>query len=116
MAKQPADPRQGDLIPGTLEALILKAISLSGKMHGYAIAEWIHSASEETLRVEEGALYPALHRLEIRGLLAPEWGVSDTNRRVKFYRLTPAGKKSLAAERESWRRLSGGVTRILEAT
>lgn len=94
--------------------LILKSLS-RGKRHGYAIAEWIHDVSEEALRVEEGALYPALHRLELRGMLDPEWGLSETNRRVKFYRLTPAGRKCLAAEREHWGRLSAGVMRILES-
>ncbi|MBI2686013.1 MAG: PadR family transcriptional regulator [Acidobacteria bacterium] len=108
-------PRSGDLIPGSLEVLILKAISRNGRMHGYAIADWIHTVSEEALRVEEGALYPALHRLELRGLLEQEWGLSDTNRRVKFYRLTPAGRKALTAEREHWSRLTTGVMRILES-
>lgn len=106
-------PKQ--IMPGTLDMLILKSL-VRGRNHGYAIAEWIHSVSEEALRVEEGALYPALHRLELRGLVAPEWGVSDSNRRVKFYRLTPAGRKQLAAERAEWERLTGGVARILEST
>ena len=110
------EERAGDLIPGTLEVLILKAVSRNGKMHGYAIAEWIHSVSEETLRVEEGALYPALHRLELRGLLEPEWGLSDTNRRVKFYRVTAAGRKSLSEEREYWGRLTAGMMRVLESS
>ena len=109
-------PRTGDLIPGTLEVLILKAVSRCGKLHGYAIAEWIHSVSEETLRVEEGALYPALHRLELRGLLQPEWGVSDTNRRVKFYRLTASGRKFLNAEREYWGRMTASVMRVLQSS
>lgn len=107
--------RSGDLIPGSLEALILKAVS-RGSLHGYAIAEWIHSASDETLQVEEGALYPALHRLELRGMLDSEWGISDTNRRVKLYRLTPAGRKHLAAERQHWGRVTAGVMRVLESS
>jgi PadR family transcriptional regulator PadR len=107
--------RSGELIPGTLDALILKAVS-RGKMHGYAIADWIHSISEETLEVEEGALYPALHRLEVRGMLDSEWGTSDTNRRVKFYILTSAGKKHLAAERRHWGRMTAGVMRVLESS
>ncbi|MGH9672218.1 MAG: PadR family transcriptional regulator [Bryobacteraceae bacterium] len=118
MAKRPSPERQqrpGDLIPGTLEVLIMKAVSRARKIHGYAIAEWIHTVSEETLRVEEGALYPALHRLELRGLLEPEWGLSDTNRRVKFYRLTTAGRKSLTDEREYWRRMTASVMRVLES-
>lgn len=107
--------RSGDLIPGTLDMLILKALS-RGKAHGYAIAEWIHSVSEEALQVEEGALYPALHRLELRGMLAAEWGISDTNRRVKFYKLTATGRKRLTAERDQWQRLTAGVMRVLESS
>jgi PadR family transcriptional regulator PadR len=106
-------PKQ--IMPGTLDMLILKSL-VRGRNHGYAIAEWIHAVSEEALRVEEGALYPALHRLELRGMVESEWGVSETNRRVKFYRLTAAGRKQLAAERAEWDRLTGGVTRILEST
>ena len=107
----PDDAR--DLIPGTLDMLILKAVS-RGRTHGYAIAEWIHDVSE-TLAVEEGALYPALHRLELKGMLDSEWTVSETNRRVKQYKLTSAGRKRLAAEREQWSRLSAGVMRVLES-
>ena len=110
-----SERRSGDLIQGTLDMLILKAVS-RGKMHGYAVAEWIHNVSEETLQVEEGALYPALHRLELRGMLEAEWGISDTNRRVKFYVLTAAGRKKLAAEREQWGRLTAGMMRVLEAS
>src|SRR5215831_5516077 len=88
--KQPS----GDLIPGTLDALILKAVSRD-RRHGYAIADWIHSVSEEALQVEEGALYPALHRLEVRGMLQSEWGISNTNRRVKLYKLTEGGRRRL---------------------
>ena len=105
--------KSGDLIPGTLEMLILKAVS-RGRSHGYAIAEWIHDVSE-TLRVEEGALYPALHRLELKGLLDSEWTLSETNRRVKVYRLTASGRKQLTTERAQWDRLSAGVMRILES-
>ena len=114
MPKSDMDDKS-QLIPGTLEALILKAVS-RGRAHGYAIAEWIHSVSEETLRVEEGALYPALHRLELRGLLESEWGTSDTNRRVKSYRLTADGRKRLEAERQHWKRLTSGVMRVLESS
>jgi PadR family transcriptional regulator PadR len=112
---RPDPDRRSDLIQGTLDMLILKAVT-RGRMHGYAIAEWIHSVSEETLQVEEGALYPALHRLELKGMLDSEWGTSGTNRRVKFYNLTPAGRKHLAAEREQWRRLTAGMLRVLEAS
>jgi transcriptional regulator len=83
-------------------------------MHGYAIAEFIQETSEDVLRVEEGALYPALHRLELRGLLASEWGVSVSNRRAKYYRLTSAGKKELLAATEHWGRMANAIGRILE--
>jgi transcriptional regulator len=102
------------MLQGTLDLLILKTLT-RGAMHGYAITEFIQRTSEEVLRVEEGALYPALHKLELRGWLASEWGLSDNNRRAKFYRLTPAGRKQLTAESDSWRRLSGAVMRIMEA-
>ena len=103
----------GDLLQGTLEVLILKALA-KGSMHGYGVAEWIHESSQDVLRVEEGALYPALHRLELRGLLASEWGTSDNNRRAKYYALTATGRKRLAEETEYWRRVSGAVARVLQ--
>lgn len=103
----------GDLLQGTLDLLILKTLA-RGPMHGYGVAEWLHQTSKDVLRVEEGALYPALHRLELRGLLASEWGTSDNNRRAKFYSLTAAGRKQLAQETEYWRRMSGAVARILQ--
>ena len=103
----------GDLLQGTLELLILKALA-RGSMHGYGVAEWIHESSQDVLRVEEGALYPALHRLELRGLLSSEWGTSDNNRRAKYYALTTAGRKRLAEETEYWRRMSGAVARVLQ--
>src|SRR6266478_5778289 len=103
----------GDLLQGTLDLLILKSLA-RGSMHGYGVAEWIHQTSEDVLRVEEGALYPALHRLELRGLLSSEWGLSDNNRRAKYYVLTAAGRKQLAQETEYWRRMSGAVARILQ--
>lgn len=104
-----------EILQGTLELLILKTLA-SGEKHGYEIAEWIHVASAEALSVEEGALYPALHRLELRGLLAAEWDVSENNRRAKYYRLTPSGRKRLKDTRESWRRTSLAINRVLEAT
>ena len=105
--------KEGDLVQGTLDMLVLKTLS-RGAMHGYAIAEFIQLTSEETLRVEEGALYPALHRLELRGLLASEWGVSENNRRAKYYRLTAAGRKRLAAEAEHWQRMTAAIGRIMQ--
>ena len=103
----------GDLLPGTLDLLILKALA-RGPLHGYAVAEWLHQTSDDVLKVEEGALYPALHRLELRGLLDAKWGTSDNNRRAKFYSLTAAGRKQLAQETEFWSRMSGAVARILQ--
>ena len=110
--RDPTESRPGDLIPGTLDLLILKALE-SGPLHGYAVAEWIHRRSHDVLQVDEGALYPALHRLELRGLLSAEWGASDNNRRAKFYGLTMAGQKHLRAERERWTRLSAAVGFVL---
>ena len=109
MGKSEAQP---DLLQGTLDLLILKTL-MRGAMHGYAIAEHIHERSDEVLRVEEGALYPALHRLELRGWLAAEWGFSENNRRAKYYRLTAAGRKQLAAATEHWGRMTAAVARVL---
>ncbi len=107
--------QSGDLVPGTLEMLILKSLSRRS-MHGYDIMEFIHQTTDDVLQVEEGALYPALHRLEVKGLLLSEWGLSDNNRRAKYYRLSAAGRKQLAAETERWQRVAGAVARLLEAT
>jgi transcriptional regulator len=105
--------RLGDLLQGTLDMLILKTLS-RGRMHGYAVVEFIHQTSEDVLHVEEGALYPALHRLELRGLLASEWGVSENNRRAKYYWLTAAGRKRLATEADHWIGMSAAITRIMQ--
>ena len=110
-----AEPESADLLQGTLELLILRTLA-AGEKHGYEIAEWIHAASAEALSVEEGALYPALHRLELRGLLTAAWDVSANNRRAKYYRLTVAGRRRLKESTDSWRRASAAVNRILEAT
>lgn len=104
---------EGELLQGTLDLLILKSLA-RGPMHGYSVAEWIHESSQDVLRVEEGALYPALHRLELRGLLSAEWGLSENNRRAKYYSLTAAGRKQLTEETEYWRRMSGAVARVLQ--
>jgi PadR family transcriptional regulator len=101
-------------LPGTLDMLILKSVS-RGPMHGYSIAQHIQQASQEVLRVEEGALYPALHRLEVRGWLKAEWGTSDNNRRAKFYRLTALGRRELENEAEYWHRVAAAVTRVMQA-
>ena len=102
-----------DLLPGTLDMLILKTVS-RGTMHGYTVAQSIQRVSREVLRVEEGALYPALHRLEMRGFLRSEWGVSDNNRRAKYYSLTARGRKMLRAETATWKRFVAAVSGILE--
>ena len=113
MGDEPAKP--ADLLQGTLELLILRTLA-AGEKHGYEIAEWIHVASAQALSVEEGALYPALHRLELRGLLTSQWDVSANNRRAKYYRLTPGGRKRLKETAEAWRRTSTAINRILEAS
>jgi PadR family transcriptional regulator, regulatory protein PadR len=114
VGKRMADSKErpAELLQGTLDLLILKALG-RGAMHGYGVAEWIHESSQDVLSVEEGALYPALHRLELRGLLSAQWGMSDNNRRAKFYALTASGRKQLAHETEYWRRMSGAVARVL---
>jgi transcriptional regulator len=103
-----------DQLHGTLDMLVLKVLQ-AGPQHGYGIAVRLQQRSAAVLQVEEGSLYPALYRMEQRGWIASEWGVSDNNRRARFYRLTRAGRKQLDAETESWRRLAGAVARILEA-
>ena len=105
-----------EIVPGTLDMLILKTISGGEFMHGYAIASSILERSQEVLRVEEGALYPALHRLEVRGLLRSKWGFSDNNRRAKYYSLTPAGRRELDEEARSWHRVSGAIARVMQTT
>lgn len=102
-------------LPGTLDMLILKTLS-RGEMHGYAIVQFIQAASDEVLKVEEGALYPALHRLEVRGLVKSQWGASDNNRRAKFYRLTAAGRRELEQETQFWDRVAAAVTRVMQTT
>ncbi|MGH9352275.1 MAG: PadR family transcriptional regulator [Terriglobia bacterium] len=105
--------KSSDLVQGTLDMLILKTLA-RGRAHGYAIAESIHQKSEDVLRVEESALYPALHRLELRGLLSSEWGASESNRRAKYYRLTASGRKVLASDSERWSRLTRAIARVME--
>ncbi|HLY17822.1 MAG TPA: PadR family transcriptional regulator [Bryobacteraceae bacterium] len=106
---------QAELLPGTLDLLILKAVSL-GALHGYGVLLRIGQISGGALAIEQGALYPALYRLEGQGLLASEWGTSENNRRAKFYRLTPAGRRRLRAETESWNRLVSAIASALGAT
>ena len=104
----------GDLLPGTLDMLILKTLS-RGPLHGYGIAQFIQRASDDVLKVEEGALYPALHRLEVRGWLLATWGTSDNNRRAKFYRLSALGRRALDEEAAYWHRVASAVTRVMES-
>ena len=102
-----------DLLQGTLDVLILKTLSW-GPRHGYAIARWVHDVSDDVLRVEEGALYPALHRLEKRGWIEAEWGLSENNRKAKYYQLTPEGRsQQLRAKATTWARYSAAVTKVL---
>jgi PadR family transcriptional regulator PadR len=101
-----------ELLHGTLDALILKTLAW-GPRHGYAIAQWIESTSADALRIEQGSLYPALYRLERKGWIEAEWGLSDTKRQVKLYRLTESGRAQLAVETEQWSRFAEGVARIL---
>ena len=107
-----AAPRD-KLIPGTLNVLILKSLTW-GPLHGYAISRWVWELTEEVLRVEEGVLYPALHRLEKEGCLEAEWGRTDTGRRAKFYALTPVGLRRLEAEAARWRRSAKAVETVLD--
>lgn len=104
-----------ELLQGTLDTLVLKSLSW-GSRHGYAVARWIRDTTREELEVEEGALYTALHRMQKRGWLLAEWGLSDNNRKAKYYSLTPAGQRELRRNADSWRRYSRAVSRILEAT
>jgi transcriptional regulator len=102
-----------DLPQGTLDLLILKTLALEPQ-HGWAISERIQQISSDALRVQQGSLYPALHRLERRGWIKARWAVSENNRRAKYYQLTRSGRKQLEAEAESWRRLAGAVGQILD--
>jgi transcriptional regulator len=101
-------------VQGTLDFLILKTLS-GGAMHGYGVARWIFDTSGEELQIEEGTLYPALHRLEDRGWIEAEWGLSENRRRAKYYRLTAAGRQELAARLKNWSRFARAVDRLIEA-
>ncbi len=104
-----------DVLQGTLTLLVLKTLG-AGPMHGYAITQRIQSTSEDLLRVEEGSLYPALHRMEQQGWIQAEWGLSDSNRRARFYSLTTAGRRQLAEEEQNWTRLTNAVGLVLKFT
>jgi transcriptional regulator len=114
MSTRDTSPKtQTDLLQGTLDLLILRTLA-AAPMHGWGISQRIQQLSEEVLRVNQGSLYPALHRLEQQGWIAAEWGVSDNNRQARFYRLTKDGRRHLAAETETWERFSEAVARILQ--
>jgi PadR family transcriptional regulator PadR len=103
-----------DLPQGTLDLLILRTLAL-GPQHGWAISERVQQLSSDVLQIQQGSLYPALHWLERRGWIKARWGTSDNNRRARYYQLTPAGKKQLEVETDSWRKLTAAVTQLLES-
>ena len=107
---------RADLLQGTLDLLILKALGRGGPMHGYGVSVLIREWSKDALHVEQGSLYPALYRLEEQGWIESEWGISENNRRARFYRLTTSGRKQLRVELEQWRRLSAAVNLVLQET
>ena len=107
--------QDGELLPGTFETLLLKALSL-GPMHGWGVAQRIESLSGGVFSIQQGAVYPALQRLTRRRLISAEWRDSENNRRARFYKLTAAGRRALNSETESWRRVIGGLERVLRAT
>jgi PadR family transcriptional regulator PadR len=112
MPKRGTPPIQGDMLQGTLDVLVLKTLAL-GPAHGHTIAHAIEFRSEDVLQVEHGSLYPALHRLEDRGWIASFWGTSENNRRARYYRLTPKGRKQLEAQTNRWDEIVRAVNRIL---
>ena len=105
--------KKNDILQGTLALLILKTLAANKRLHGYAITAHIHTVSDQLLRVEEGSLYPALHRMEQAGWIRAEWGMTEKNREARFYSMTALGRKQLAEEQESWQRLTEGVARVL---
>ena len=100
-------------LQGALDLLVLRSLESCGRMHGYGITVHIQSRSEDALRIEEGSLYPALHRMDQAGWIRAEWGSSENNRRARYYTITPAGRKQLAAEQDKWMAVAGAVTRFL---
>jgi PadR family transcriptional regulator PadR len=105
--------RKNDILQGTLALLVLRTLASNKRMHGYAITAHIQRVSDDLLRVEEGSLYPALHRMEQQGWIRAEWGVTEKNREARFYSLTPKGRQRLIQEQESWARLTEGVERVI---
>jgi PadR family transcriptional regulator PadR len=112
MAKRGAAPLEGEMLQGTLDLLILQTLLL-GAAHGHTIAHVIEHRSDNVLEVEHGSLYPALHRLEVRGLVASSWGTSENNRRARYYRLTPKGRRQLSQQTSRWQELARAVNRVL---
>jgi PadR family transcriptional regulator PadR len=104
-----------EILPGTLELLVMKALAREESLHGFDILRWLRAATDEELVVEEGSLYPALHRMERRGWLEAEWGVSDRGRRAKYYRLTPDGRRELSSQEKSWHRYVSIVGKVIQA-
>lgn len=102
-----------ELLQGTLDMLVLKTLN-RGAMHGYEIARWIQQTSDDALQVEEGSLYPALYRMERRRWIKSVWGLSDNNRKARFYQLTKAGRKQLESERASWQRLTEAISKVMQ--
>ncbi len=107
---------KNDILQGTLDLLVMRSLAARGRLHGYAITNHIQQISDDLLRVEEGSLYPALHRMEQRGWVKAEWGKTEKNRQARFYSLTREGKKQLEREEASWERLREGVRRVLRYT
>jgi transcriptional regulator len=112
--RPPPTDAKFDLLPGTLEMMVLKTLT-AGPRHGYAVMRRILDRSGDLLRVEEGSLYPALHRMERRGWIEAEWGQSESNRRAKFYSLTRRGRTELAAQTDSWQRMAGAIAQVMQA-
>jgi|SRR3954468_19023344 PadR family transcriptional regulator, regulatory protein PadR len=108
--------KRDEIPPGTLYMLILKTLARNGEMHGYDIASSIKQTTDEVLQVEEGSLYPALQRMLLKGWVLGEWGVTSGNRRARFYKLTPAGRKQLHAEIEQYQRVSGAIKKVLQTS
>jgi PadR family transcriptional regulator PadR len=110
---EPKKPANGEMLQGTLDMLILRTL-IVGKAHGHTIAHVIENTSDDVLQVEQGSLYPALHRLEDRGWVKSSWGLSENNRKAKFYELTAAGRKQLVAERKRWQQMVAAIGRVLD--
>ena len=106
-------PADLDLLQGTLDVMILKAVSW-GPMHGFAVAKWIRSTTDDVLQIDDGALYPALHRMEHRGLIDADWDLTENKRRAKYYRLTASGRRQLAVEAREWERMAHAIGRVMK--